>query len=186
MPSVALRPWWRGRRSRTDAVALGCLLALVVCALPSAALAQSGPERALPIDSLEAGTRIRVWIGTATSQRWQAGTYVESDADSLRFDRTDAVARQGRVAVSSDSVVRLEAYRPTAVRGAAWGCGIGGGLLAIVGGGVRDPDSPGIGSRLAVLGFGVGCALGGTVGLVIGSFRTWRLVGWPTSRAAAP
>ena len=185
MPVVAQRPSRRARQSPTDAGALWGLVALLF-ALPTAAFAQRDSERALPIDSLETGARIRVWIGSATSKRWQAGTYVDSDAESLRFDRTDALAVQGRVVVPRDSVVRLDTYRPTARRGAMWGCGIGGGLLAIVGAGARDPDSPGIGTRLAVLGFGVGCALGGTVGLAIGSFRTWRPVAWPMSRVGAP
>jgi metallo-beta-lactamase class B len=74
------------------------------------------------------------------------------------------------IAVKRSDVVRIERRRRhTSVQKAALiGCLTFGGVLGLAGSQAHDPDSPGLENALAVVGFGLGCALGGLGGAGVG------------------
>ena len=143
----------------------------------------------LPIDSLSAGRRIRVWVGPPSRPRWQLGEFQAWHADTLRFIRTDLLAARGPASVSRDSLARLEAFQPRRTRAAGGGClafggFVGGAILipTVIAHADGQPEAE-LGYVLAALGALAGCAVGMTVGMVEASGEEWRVVAIP---AAAP
>jgi hypothetical protein len=81
----------------------------------------------------------------------------------LRAEETDSILTFDR-----SSVVRVETQRPSSIQKAALiGCLFLGGAFALAGAGIHDPDSPGIENIAAVVGFVVGCGVGGGVSALL-------------------
>lgn len=151
------------------AIRLATLLLLAARATAAA------PLPAQADSSLAPGARVRVWVGPASAPEWRVGRLVALTSDSLVVERTDVLGHP-RLALPLDSVRRLEVHSGGRARAAGIGCLAGGAAGGFLGASVSDPDSPGIGARFAVVGAGLGCAIGLLVGTAMGVGREWQVV----------
>ena len=117
---------------------------------------------------------VRVTIRDSTVGHSLLGhlTSVARDTLALRVVDGDFVVR-----IDRSNVMRIERRVDVSVRSAVvTGCLVVGGILGLAGSQAHDPDSPGIGNYLAVLGSVFGCAVGALGGVVLSSLRehyTW-------------
>jgi hypothetical protein len=118
---------------------------------------------------------VRVTLQDSLGMHRVFGLVTGLTADSVTIRSLDD---DYRVAISRRAVVRVERQLPhTSIQKAALvGCLAFGGVLGLAGSQERDPDSPGIEKAFAVLGFGLGCAVGGLGGMGVGlleSRQSW-------------
>jgi hypothetical protein len=110
---------------------------------------------------------VRVTLRDGSSERRLLGhlTAVTRDSLILQVSELNSVAR-----INRSKVIRIERQvREISVgKAAAVGCLAFGGVLALSGSQVHDPDSPGIEKAFAAAGMIVGCGLGGLGGAGLG------------------
>jgi hypothetical protein len=129
---------------------------LVGLALPSALVGQASVPDYL----------VRVTLRDSSAHRLVGYiTLVTSDSLALQLFESDSIAR-----IDRNPLLRIE-RRPDVGIGKAMlaGCVAVGGILALAGSQVHDPDSPGIETVAAVVGGLFGCLLGAVGGFAIGS-----------------
>lgn len=118
---------------------------------------------------------VRLTLRDGAGERRLRGllTAVTADTLVLRIFESGVLAR-----IDRRTVVRVERQRPhtSIARAAAVGCLSLGGVLGLAGSQAHDPDSPGIEKALTVVGFALGCGLGGLGGAGVGlleSHASW-------------
>jgi hypothetical protein len=119
-------------------------------------------------------TPVRVTVRDSVREQRIIGMLLTATSKSLvlRAEDTDSILTFERA-----NVVRVEIQPSLSIGKAALaGCLFLGGALALAGSGVHDPDSPGIERIAALLGFVVGCGVGGGAGalLTIWSGSRWQ------------
>jgi hypothetical protein len=92
-------------------------------------------------------------------------TSVTGDSLGIRVFESGSV-----VAIDRRTLVRMDRQRPqtSVAKAATVGCLTFGGVLGLAGSQAHDPDSPGIETALTVVGFALGCAVGGAGGAGLG------------------
>jgi hypothetical protein len=136
---------------------IGALLFALL--LPPASAAQAPVPDYLVRVTLRDNERERRLLGHLTSVAPDSLILMVADGDSLvGIDRRTVLRVESRVDVSVGKAMIA-------------GCLALGGVLALAGSQVHDPDSPGIEKAAAILGGLFGCALGALGGAVISSLR---------------
>jgi hypothetical protein len=110
---------------------------------------------------------VRVTLRDNSGERRLLGrlTSIASDSLMLLIAGGDSL-----VGVDRRTLVRVERRVDISIgRAMIAGCAVVGGILAVAGSQVHDPDSPGIEKAVAVLGGLFGCALGALGGVVLSS-----------------